>query len=73
MKSRSGLLAAWFTLVGLSPAFAQTRIVTGRVTDSLTSETVTSGQVTVVGTNLTATIKDDGTFTIAVPTRGRSR
>jgi TonB-linked SusC/RagA family outer membrane protein len=56
-------------LLAARPAAAQTRIVTGRVTDSLTGELVTSGQVSVAGTTLTTTIKDDGTFTLAIPTR----
>ncbi|MBI4501197.1 MAG: SusC/RagA family TonB-linked outer membrane protein [Gemmatimonadetes bacterium] len=60
------LVAAWLTGAPLS---AQTRIVTGRVTDSLTGETVTSGQVSVANTTIGTTLKDDGTFTIAVPPR----
>jgi hypothetical protein len=68
---RLWLLAFVAVLFSPSPqAAAQTRIVAGRVTDSLTSEVITSGQVTVQGTTIGATIKDDGTFTIAVPTRG---
>src|SRR5262245_9103834 len=64
------LLSALVVLLGFSvPASAQTRIVTGRVTDSLTSEAITTGQVSVAGTTVGSTIKDDGTFTIAVPTR----
>src|SRR5207244_4891127 len=50
-------------------AGAQTRVVTGLVTDSLTGEVVTSGQVSVQGTTVGSTIKDDGTFTLAVPAR----
>jgi TonB-dependent starch-binding outer membrane protein SusC len=49
--------------------FAQTRIITGRVTDSLTGDPVVSGQVSVVGTTVGSTIKDDGSFTVAVPVR----
>jgi TonB-linked SusC/RagA family outer membrane protein len=56
-------------VAGASSLSAQTRVVTGKVTDSLTSEIVTSGQVSVVGTTIGGTIKDDGTFTIAVPAR----
>src|SRR5689334_6994531 len=52
------------------PSPAQTRIVTGSVKDSLSGEVVTSGQVTLVGSVLSTTIKDDGTFTLAVPTGG---
>src|SRR4051812_20516386 len=51
------------------PLLAQTRIVTGTVKDSLSGEVVTSGQVTVVGSVTGTTIKDDGTFTLGVPTR----
>ena len=47
----------------------QTRIVTGKVTDSLTSEAITTGQVSVQGTTVGTTIKEDGTFTIAAPAR----
>ena len=56
-------------LFGAVNAGAQTRIVTGRVADSLTNDVVTSGQVSVQGSTVGTTIKDDGTFTLAVPTR----
>ncbi|MBI4500699.1 MAG: SusC/RagA family TonB-linked outer membrane protein [Gemmatimonadetes bacterium] len=61
--------AAAFALLAAERASAQTRIITGRVTDSLTSEVVTSGQVSVTGTTVGSTIKEDGTFTLAAPTR----
>jgi TonB-linked SusC/RagA family outer membrane protein len=63
------LLTAALSVLGAGQALAQTRIITGRVTDSLTSEPVTSGQVAVAGTTLNTSIRDDGTFTIAVPAR----
>ncbi|MSR06961.1 MAG: SusC/RagA family TonB-linked outer membrane protein [Gemmatimonadetes bacterium] len=69
MKWRIVLLTVALAIAGVSQASAQTRIVTGRVTDSLTSEPITSGQVTVQGTNIGTTVKDDGTFTVAVPQR----
>ena len=69
MRFKSGALAAVLLSLGLAQASAQTRIVTGKVVDSLTSESVTSGQVSLVGTTVGATVKDDGTFTLAVPTR----
>ncbi|MBI4503561.1 MAG: SusC/RagA family TonB-linked outer membrane protein [Gemmatimonadetes bacterium] len=69
MVYRPGLLVSIFSLVVVATAPAQTRIVTGRVTDSLTSETITSGQVSVQGMTLGTTIKEDGTFTLAVPDR----
>src|SRR5438132_4644826 len=69
MRPRSVLLSTLLGLAWLSPALAQTRVVTGRVTDSLTGEVVSSGQVSVSGTTIATTIKDDGTFTLAVPPR----
>src|ERR1041385_4800705 len=68
MRSRF-VLAALLVMAGTSTAFAQTRVVTGRVTDSLTSEVVTSGQVSVAGTRIGTTIKEDGSFALAVPVR----
>ena len=69
MRYRSILSALVLLFLGIGSAYAQTRIVTGRVTDSLTNEVVTSGQVSVQGTTTGSTIGDDGTFTIAVPVR----
>jgi TonB-linked SusC/RagA family outer membrane protein len=69
MKLKLVLLTAGLALLGVAQAGAQTRIVTGRVLDSLTSEAITAGQVTVQGTNISTNIKDDGTFTLAVPQR----
>src|SRR5581483_5991389 len=47
----------------------QTRTITGRVVDSLTSDAITSGQVSIAGTTTVTTIRDDGTFSIAAPQR----
>src|SRR5262245_50383853 len=70
MKYRFGLIAAMLAaLSGVRDAAAQTHIVTGKVSDSLTSEPITSGQISVAGTTISATIKDDGTFTVALPAR----
>lgn len=69
MKLKLVLLTAVLALLGAGQATAQTRIITGRVTDSLTSEVITSGRVTVQGTTIGTTISDDGTFTVAVPQR----
>ncbi len=66
---RSVALQLALVAAAVVPASAQSRIVTGRVTDSLTSVPITSGQVTVQGTTVGATVKDDGTFTVAVPAR----
>src|SRR5690348_2495073 len=56
-------------LLGASQAAAQTRILTGKVTDSVASQVISSGQVSVQGTTIGSTIREDGTFTIAVPAR----
>jgi hypothetical protein len=69
MNFRSGLFAAVLIGLGVSSASAQTRVVTGKVVDSLTGEVITSGQVSVVGTTVGTTIKEDGTFTLAAPQR----
>ena len=69
MSRKAGFVSLLFAITIADTAAAQTRIVTGRVTDSLSSEAITTGQVSVVGTTIGTTIKDDGTFTIAVPTR----
>src|SRR6185503_2167586 len=57
-------------LLGISAsAQGQTRIITGKVTDSLSGAPITTGQVAVQGTTVGTGIRDDGTFTLAVPTR----
>jgi len=68
MIRKAGLFLSLLVFAAL-PGWAQTRIVTGRVTDSVTSAVVNSGQISVAGTTIGTTIKDDGTFTLAVPVR----
>ena len=48
---------------------AQTRPITGRVIDSASTQPISVGQVSLPGTAVVATIRDDGTFTIQVPMR----
>jgi TonB-dependent SusC/RagA subfamily outer membrane receptor len=69
MRFQGVVLVAVATLLRAGLASAQTRIVTGRVTDSLSAEVVASGAVSVQGTNVASRIADDGTFTIVVPQR----
>ena len=69
MRWKLVVITAATLLFGAGSAAAQTRIVTGRVTDSISSEVVTSGQVSIQGTTIGSTIGDDGTFTIAAPNR----
>jgi TonB-dependent starch-binding outer membrane protein SusC len=69
MRWKLVVITAATVLFATGSATAQTRIVTGRVIDSLTSEVVTSGQVSVQGTTIGSAIGDDGTFTVAAPNR----
>jgi TonB-linked SusC/RagA family outer membrane protein len=61
-------LASALLVAAVGSAAAQTRTITGTVTDSASGEPVTSGQVAVVGTTITALIKD-GNFSVAAPQR----
>src|SRR5262245_43013955 len=67
--SQLWMLVLALFVITTSTAFAQTRIVTGKVVDSVTAEAITTGQVSVQGSTIGTTIKDDGTFTLAVPSR----
>ena len=69
MRYRFGLFTAALALLGAGSASAQTRVITGKVADSLTNEVIPAGQVSLQGSTIGTTIKDDGTFTIAVPQR----
>ena len=66
MRYRFGLFTAALALLGAGSASAQTRVITGKVTDSLTNEVIPAGQVSLQGSTIGTTIKDDGTFTIAI-------
>lgn len=52
-----------------APLGAQTRLIIGRIDDSLTTNPVETGIVRVLGTKLDAPINYDGTFVIYVPVR----
>ncbi|MBI4500435.1 MAG: SusC/RagA family TonB-linked outer membrane protein [Gemmatimonadetes bacterium] len=69
MRSVWSLLVTGLMIFQVGQVAAQTRLITGRVTDSLTGEAVTSGQVMVEGTAITASVGGDGTFTVAAPAR----
>lgn len=60
-----GLVAALW-IGGAGTALAQVRVATGRVADALTGAPVASGQVLVRGTQTTAPLREDGTFSISV-------
>ncbi len=51
------------------PVQGQTRIIIGRVTDSVTTRPVITGEVVVLGTDLKAPIKEDGSFVLSAPMR----
>ena len=69
MRTRKVGFAFLFLLVaGVTQAFAQTRVVTGRVTDAVTNAPVVSAQVMVSGTTISTVTAADGAFTIGVPT-----
>lgn len=51
------------------PAGAQTRLIIGRVDDSLTTVPLSGGTVKVLGTRMEAPINYDGTFVLYVPVR----
>ena len=69
MRTRFVVFTAALLFLGARLASAQTRIITGTVTDSVTNEGVTSGQVSVQGLVIAIGIKSDGTFSITVPDR----
>src|SRR5262245_58167393 len=70
MQFRFAMSVALAMLVGGTASVSgQTRILTGKVTDSLSSAPITTGQVAVQGTTTGTSIRDDGTFTLAVPAR----
>lgn len=60
------LVGALWIGVGTSAAFAQVRVVSGRVTDAVTGAPVASGQVIVRGTQTSAPLREDGTFSIGI-------
>jgi len=69
MRTRLAVFTAALLFLGTQFASAQTRIITGNVTDSVTNQGVTSGQVSVQGAVIAVGIRSDGTFSITVPDR----
>jgi len=60
--------AAAFTLLSAALS-AQTTLLVGKVTDSATTRPVTNGWITVMGTALSAPLREDGSFALSVPVR----
>ena len=69
MRTRLALFTAALLFLGTRFASAQTRIVTGIVSDSVTTGVVTAGQVSVQGMPIAVAIRSDGAFSITVPDR----
>lgn len=69
MKLAYALLATSLLTAGVGSAAAQTRVLMGRVSDSLTTKPVTSGTVSVLGTAFQTRIKEDGSFIMSAPMR----
>ena len=67
MKLISALTTAAM-LVG-SPLAAQTTLLVGRVVDSATTKPVTKGWITILGTSLSAPLREDGSFALSIPVR----
>lgn len=68
MERKLGLCGAALAVIAFVPAVAsgqQTAAVTGHVTDAASRTPVPSAQVVVVGTNLGAVTRDDGSYRIA--------
>ena len=69
MKSTSSLIAVALSLATVAPATAQTRTLLGKVRDSLTAKALSAGNVQVLGTGLTAQLREDGSFAVSIPLR----
>jgi len=68
MRLKIGLLSVCFLLVlGIADLAAQTRVVTGRVTDATTGEPLSGVELVVSNTNIRTMTRDDGTFSLGVP------
>lgn len=50
-------------------AAAQTRVLLGRVVDSVTTRGLAAGDVKVMGTTLVAPLREDGSFALSIPLR----
>ena len=68
MKTRYGAMMALMLLAGVSgKAWAQARVIAGRVTDSTSNNPITGAQVSVSGTRLSAFTDNQGNYEIGAP------
>src|SRR6185503_757791 len=65
------ILGSFATVVILlsAPLSAQTTLLVGKVVDSATTRAVSNGWITVLGTALSAPLREDGSFALSVPVR----
>ncbi|MEO8764403.1 MAG: carboxypeptidase-like regulatory domain-containing protein, partial [Ginsengibacter sp.] len=66
---KKACLALLGTFLFVSGSWAQTKKVTGKVTDSNTGEALSGVTVTIEGTYTTTTADNTGTYTIEVPAK----
>jgi TonB-dependent SusC/RagA subfamily outer membrane receptor len=67
MKLLGVLLSA--TTLAVTPLTGQTTLLVGRILDSATTKPITAGWVTIMGTALSAPLREDGSFALSVPVR----
>ena len=70
MKLKTALLCAYLILIGLSPVFAQTLTVSGKITSKANNEPLSGATVSVKGTKTATTSDNGGNFSITVPSKG---
>lgn len=68
MTKLIGILSTAATLIA-APLAAQTSLLVGRIVDSATAKPVSSGWVTILGTSLSAPLREDGSFALSIPIR----
>ena len=66
MRLRYGILAGLITILGAGHIQAQTRILTGSVTDATTGQPISGAAIAVTGTTLGTFTEDDGNFAVSV-------
>src|SRR5688572_26171243 len=57
------------SVLAAAPLTAQTTLLVGRILDTATAKPVTPGWVTIMGTALSAPLREDGSFALSVPIR----
>ena len=66
MKLRNSLLAGLIAILGAGEVQAQTRVVTGSVTDATSGQPISGAAVSVAGTMLGSFTEENGSFSVAV-------